>query len=174
MSQKFRNLISNHHHHQFILLSFYSFYLFAYFIIIIISNVSQLLSGEHIGALAMSETTAGSDVVAMKIKADKKGYNCFLFVCFCLCVLLAVHMHVAIFLWKALMSPAIRHLDLMCSFPLPVRTVCKIGVSLKINCRPQIKFLLDLKLCNNYILWVGDAVSYRGTCTQLKTFLKKK
>ena len=25
------------------------------------------------GALAMSETTAGSDVVAMKIKADKKG-----------------------------------------------------------------------------------------------------
>ena len=28
----------------------------------------------------MSETTAGSDVVAMKIKADKKGYNCF-FVC---------------------------------------------------------------------------------------------
>lgn len=126
MSQKFRNLISNHHHHQFILLSFYSFYLFAYFIIIIISNVSQLLSGEHIGALAMSETTAGSDVVAMKIKADKKGYNCFLFVCFCLCVLLAVHMHVAVFLREALMSPAIRHLDLMCSFPLPVRTVCKI------------------------------------------------
>ncbi|RMX36972.1 hypothetical protein pdam_00005090 [Pocillopora damicornis] len=33
----------------------------------------KLLSGEHIGALAMSETTAGSDVVAMKIKADKKG-----------------------------------------------------------------------------------------------------
>ena len=26
------------------------------------------------GALAMSEATAGSDVVAMKIKADKKGY----------------------------------------------------------------------------------------------------
>jgi len=25
------------------------------------------------GALAMSEATAGSDVVAMKIKADKKG-----------------------------------------------------------------------------------------------------
>ena len=25
------------------------------------------------GALAMSETTAGSDVVAMKIKAEKKG-----------------------------------------------------------------------------------------------------
>lgn len=61
----------------------------------------------------MSETTAGSDVVAMKIKADKKGYNCFLFVCFCLCVLLAVHMHVAVFLWKALMSPVIRHLDVL-------------------------------------------------------------
>lgn len=27
------------------------------------------------GALAMSETTAGSDVVAMKIKADKKGID---------------------------------------------------------------------------------------------------
>ncbi len=27
------------------------------------------------GALAMSETTAGSDVVAMKIKADKTGID---------------------------------------------------------------------------------------------------
>lgn len=33
----------------------------------------KLISGEHMGALAMSEATAGSDVVAMKIKADKKG-----------------------------------------------------------------------------------------------------
>lgn len=31
----------------------------------------KLLSGEHIGALAMSETSAGSDVVSMKLRADK-------------------------------------------------------------------------------------------------------
>ena len=33
----------------------------------------KLMSGEHIGALAMSEPNAGSDVVAMKLKAEKKG-----------------------------------------------------------------------------------------------------
>jgi isovaleryl-CoA dehydrogenase len=33
----------------------------------------KLLSGEHIGALAMSEATAGSDVVSMRLRADKKG-----------------------------------------------------------------------------------------------------
>ncbi|XP_064921729.1 isovaleryl-CoA dehydrogenase, mitochondrial isoform X2 [Columba livia] len=33
----------------------------------------KLTSGEHIGALAMSEPNAGSDVVSMKLKADKKG-----------------------------------------------------------------------------------------------------
>lgn len=33
----------------------------------------QLISGEYIGALAMSETNAGSDVVSMKLKAEKKG-----------------------------------------------------------------------------------------------------
>lgn len=33
----------------------------------------KLVSGEHIGALAMSETGAGSDVVSMKLKAEKKG-----------------------------------------------------------------------------------------------------
>ena len=33
----------------------------------------KLLSGEHIGALAMSEPNAGSDVVSMKLRADKKG-----------------------------------------------------------------------------------------------------
>lgn len=33
----------------------------------------KLLSGEHIGALAMSEPGAGSDVVSMKLKADKRG-----------------------------------------------------------------------------------------------------
>lgn len=32
-----------------------------------------LISGDHIGALAMSETEAGSDVVGMKLKAEKKG-----------------------------------------------------------------------------------------------------
>lgn len=32
-----------------------------------------LCSGEHIGALAMSEPNAGSDVVSMKLRADKKG-----------------------------------------------------------------------------------------------------
>jgi len=33
----------------------------------------KLCSGEHIGALAMSEPNAGSDVVSMKLKADKHG-----------------------------------------------------------------------------------------------------
>ena len=33
----------------------------------------QLISGEHVGALAMSEAGAGSDVVGMKLKADKSG-----------------------------------------------------------------------------------------------------
>ncbi len=32
-----------------------------------------LLSGEHIGALAMSEPNAGSDVVSMKLRAEKRG-----------------------------------------------------------------------------------------------------
>ncbi|MFQ5438423.1 MAG: isovaleryl-CoA dehydrogenase [Paracoccaceae bacterium] len=35
----------------------------------------RLISGEHVGALAMSEAGAGSDVVSMKLKAEKKnGY----------------------------------------------------------------------------------------------------
>ena len=33
----------------------------------------KLCSGEHVGALAMSEPGAGSDVVSMKLKAEKKG-----------------------------------------------------------------------------------------------------
>src|SRR6202043_1832292 len=33
----------------------------------------KLISGEHVGALAMSEPGAGSDVVSMKTKAEKKG-----------------------------------------------------------------------------------------------------
>lgn len=33
----------------------------------------KLISGDHVGALAMSETGAGSDVVSMKLRADKKG-----------------------------------------------------------------------------------------------------
>jgi isovaleryl-CoA dehydrogenase len=32
-----------------------------------------LISGEHVGALAMSEAGAGSDVVGMKLKAEKRG-----------------------------------------------------------------------------------------------------
>ncbi len=33
----------------------------------------KLCTGEHVGALAMSEPGAGSDVVSMKLKAEKKG-----------------------------------------------------------------------------------------------------
>ncbi len=33
----------------------------------------KLISGEHVGALAMSEVGAGSDVVSMKLRADLKG-----------------------------------------------------------------------------------------------------
>jgi isovaleryl-CoA dehydrogenase len=33
----------------------------------------KLLSGENVGALAMSEANAGSDVVSMRLRADKKG-----------------------------------------------------------------------------------------------------
>ncbi len=48
----------------------------------IIRNASQaqrerylpkLISGEHVGALAMSEPGAGSDVVSMKLRAEKRG-----------------------------------------------------------------------------------------------------
>jgi isovaleryl-CoA dehydrogenase len=33
----------------------------------------KLISGEHVGALAMSEPGSGSDVVSMKLRADRKG-----------------------------------------------------------------------------------------------------
>ena len=33
----------------------------------------KLISGEHLGALAMSEAGAGSDVVSMQLRADKRG-----------------------------------------------------------------------------------------------------
>jgi len=33
----------------------------------------QLISGEHVGSLAMSEAGAGSDVVSMQLRAEKKG-----------------------------------------------------------------------------------------------------
>lgn len=33
----------------------------------------KLISGDHVGSLAMSEVGAGSDVVSMKLKAEKKG-----------------------------------------------------------------------------------------------------
>lgn len=35
--------------------------------------VLQLMTGEHVGALAMSEPNAGSDVVSMKLTAKKQG-----------------------------------------------------------------------------------------------------
>lgn len=34
--------------------------------------LSPLISGEHIGALAMSETSSGSDVISMRLRADEK------------------------------------------------------------------------------------------------------
>jgi isovaleryl-CoA dehydrogenase len=37
------------------------------------SYLPKLCSGDHIGALAMSEPNAGSDVVSMKLRADKQG-----------------------------------------------------------------------------------------------------
>src|SRR5687767_12830908 len=33
----------------------------------------KLISGEHVGALAMSEAGAGSDVVSMRLRAEKRG-----------------------------------------------------------------------------------------------------
>ena len=33
----------------------------------------KLISGDHVGALAMSEANAGSDVISMRLKAEKKG-----------------------------------------------------------------------------------------------------
>ena len=33
----------------------------------------RLISGEHVGSLAMSEASAGSDVIGMKLKAEKSG-----------------------------------------------------------------------------------------------------
>src|SRR5882757_6379504 len=33
----------------------------------------KLVSGEHVGALAMSEPGSGSDVVSMKLRADRNG-----------------------------------------------------------------------------------------------------
>ncbi len=32
-----------------------------------------MISGEHVGALAMSEPNSGSDVTSMKLRAEKKG-----------------------------------------------------------------------------------------------------
>ena len=36
-------------------------------------TLPKLISGEHVGALAMSEAGSGSDVVSMKTRADKRG-----------------------------------------------------------------------------------------------------
>jgi isovaleryl-CoA dehydrogenase len=38
-----------------------------------LTYLPKLCTGEHIGALAMSEPNAGSDVISMKLRADKKG-----------------------------------------------------------------------------------------------------
>ena len=35
--------------------------------------LSKLITGEHVGALAMSESGAGSDVISMKLRAEDKG-----------------------------------------------------------------------------------------------------
>lgn len=35
--------------------------------------LEKLVTGEHLGALAMSEAGSGSDVISMKLRADKKG-----------------------------------------------------------------------------------------------------
>jgi isovaleryl-CoA dehydrogenase len=37
----------------------------------------KLISGEHVGSLAMSEAGSGSDVVSMRLKAEKKG-DCYI------------------------------------------------------------------------------------------------
>ena len=37
------------------------------------SYLPKLISGEHVGALAMSEPGAGSDVVGMRLKAERRG-----------------------------------------------------------------------------------------------------
>src|SRR4029079_17237920 len=36
-------------------------------------SLPDLISGKHVGALAMSEPGAGSDVVSMRLRADKQG-----------------------------------------------------------------------------------------------------
>src|SRR5262249_48223218 len=38
----------------------------------------KLISGEHVGALAMSEANAGSDVVSMRLRAERQG-DAFIF-----------------------------------------------------------------------------------------------
>ena len=37
------------------------------------AHLPKLISGEHVGSLAMSESGAGSDVVSMQLRADRKG-----------------------------------------------------------------------------------------------------
>ena len=54
---------------KFIFVGVLAIYLLSYFCV-----VMQLCSGEYIGALAMSEHSAGSDVVSMKTTAIKEGY----------------------------------------------------------------------------------------------------
>lgn len=41
--------------------------------VLYVRDILQLCSGEHIGALAMSEPGSGSDVVSMKLRAERNG-----------------------------------------------------------------------------------------------------
>src|ERR1700755_2511252 len=36
-------------------------------------SLPKLISGEHVGSLAMSEAGSGSDVISMRLKAEKRG-----------------------------------------------------------------------------------------------------
>lgn len=52
---------------------------------------SQLMTGEHIGALAMSEPNAGSDVVSMKLKAKKQGRSPTSMIYLFMCIIALIH-----------------------------------------------------------------------------------
>lgn len=53
----------------------------------------KLVSGQHIGALAMSEPNAGSDVVSMKLKAEKPATNTSLTATRCGSQTVLMHIH---------------------------------------------------------------------------------
>ena len=43
-----------------------------------VKYLPRLISGEHVGSLAMSESGSGSDVISMKLRAEKKGNDAYL------------------------------------------------------------------------------------------------